>query len=168
MCHIHRIPAHMPGPCGRYACAASVLQHDLFLPKSFWTGRREQPGAVFLGDCSPFGSLREVKANDCAIDRSGRTVLWRRSNAERVVWSMCRTFCWRSTDDLPRLRLAGATTAGLATLAGEESESSMWKLSRSGEDRASLGAYSYCSLHLDNVGYGSFALRQVASRAKLA
>lgn len=32
----------------------------------------------------------------------------------------------------------------------------------------SLGAYSYCSLHFDKAEYGSLALRQVASRAKLA
>jgi hypothetical protein len=44
----------------------------------------------------------------------------------------------------------------------------MWKLSRSGEDIGSLGAYSYCSLHFDNAGYGSLALRQVASRASFA
>ena len=44
----------------------------------------------------------------------------------------------------------------------------MWKLSKSGEDVGSLGAYSCCSLHFDNAGYGSLALRQVASRAKLA
>ena len=33
---------------------------------------------------------------------------------------------------------------------------------------ASLGAYSYCSLHFDNAGYGSLALRQVANRASFA
>lgn len=44
----------------------------------------------------------------------------------------------------------------------------MWKLSRSGEDIGSLGAYSYCSLHFDKAGYGSLALRQVASRASFA
>jgi len=60
------------------------------------------------------------------------------------------------------------THAGLSTLPGDESESSIWKLSRSGEDMGSLGAYSYCSLHFDKTGYGSFALRQVANRARLA
>ena len=63
----------MPGPCGRKACATSVLQHDLFLPKSFWIGRREQYGTVFLGDCSPLGSLRDEKANECDTDLSGST-----------------------------------------------------------------------------------------------
>jgi hypothetical protein len=54
---------------------------------------------------------------------------------------------------------------GLSTLI-DESESSMWKLSKSGEDIGSLGAYS---LHLDNTGYGNLAaLRQVASRASFA
>jgi hypothetical protein len=43
----------------------------------------------------------------------------------------------------------------------------MWKLSRSGEDVASLSAYSNCSLHFGIAGYGSLALRQVASRANL-
>jgi hypothetical protein len=48
----------------------------------------------------------------------------------------------------------------------DESESSMWKLSKSGEDIGSLGAYS---LHLDKTGYGNLAaLRQVASRASFA
>jgi hypothetical protein len=48
------------------------------------------------------------------------------------------------------------------------STSSMWKLSRSGEDMGSVGAYSDCSLHIDSAGYGSLALRQVASRASFA
>jgi hypothetical protein len=75
---------------------------------------------------------------------------------------MWRTFCWRSADDLPRLRLAEAS------LTGEESDSSMWKLSKSGEDRDSLEADLYCSLPFANAEYGNFALRQVANRANLA
>jgi len=57
--------------------------------------------------------------------------------------------------------------AGLSILTGVASESSMWKLSRSGDDIGSLGGYSYCSLHFCRAGYGSLALRQVANRANL-
>ncbi len=31
----YKMPSHMPGPCGRRVCAASVAQQVLFLPESF-------------------------------------------------------------------------------------------------------------------------------------
>lgn len=151
----YKTPSHMPGPPENVIRLASVAQHALFRPKSFWTGNRLS-GTDLAGDCSAFAAYSGVgvlaeqglarNPDGCATVRSGITHDPESARYGRALeLRNSRTLLCRdmSTEERPRLRpFDGLSRSGIGLANSRarmgrtvrHSESDSLRMSISGDD----------------------------------